>query len=150
MAVRRIARCACGDLQLACDGEPRRVSLCHCLDCQRRTGSILSIAAFYERASLALLQGAPRRFTRDSASGQPVTFHFCAVCGANVFWEPARMPHLVGVAVGAFGDPDFPAPRQAVWAKYRHPWLGMPEGMLAFEVNPPPRPPGEPPISPPA
>lgn len=140
MAVQRIARCACGDLQLACKGEPRKVSLCHCLDCQRRTGSILSIAAFYDRSAVTLVKGASRRFTRDSDSGRPVAFHFCPTCGASVFWEPARMPHLIGVAVGAFGDPGFPAPQQAVWTRDRHPWLNMPEGMPSFEANPPPRP----------
>ena len=113
--------------------------MCHCIDCQRRTGSILSIAAFYERALVTLVQGEACQFTRDSASGRPVTFHFCGGCGANIFWEPARMPHLIGVAVGAFGDPDFPRPDQAVWAKDRHRWLDLPEGMPAFEVNPPPR-----------
>nr|WP_235523911.1 MULTISPECIES: GFA family protein [unclassified Caulobacter] len=113
--------------------------MCHCLDCQRRTGSILSIAAFYERAAVTLVQGLPRQFTRDSASGKPVTFHFCGTCGANVFWEPARMPHLVGVAVGAFGDPDFPRPEQAVWTKDRHRWLHLPADTPSFEVNPPPR-----------
>jgi len=137
----RIARCACGDLQLACEGEPRKVSMCHCLDCQRRTGSVLSIAAFYAREAVTLLRGAPRRFTRDSASGLPVTFHFCGTCGASVFWEPARMPQLVGVAVGTFGDPGFPPPQQAVWTKDRHPWLGLPESLPSFQVNPPTSPP---------
>jgi len=113
--------------------------MCHCLDCQRRTGSVLSIAAFYERSAVDLLRGTPRRFTRESASGQPVTFQFCGTCGANVFWEPARMPLLVGVAVGAFGDPDFPPPQQAVWTKDRPPWLGLLEGLPSFEANPPPR-----------
>lgn len=137
---RRTAACACNGLQLVCEGEPRRVSLCHCTDCQRRTGSLFSIAAFYERGAVSLAVGTSDTFTRDSASGLPVTFHFCPNCGANLFWEPARMPHLVGVAVGAFADPSFPRPEQAVWMKDRHAWLEMPEGMPCYEVNPPPRP----------
>lgn len=136
---RRVAACACSRLQLLCEGRPRRVSMCHCLSCQRRTGSVFSIAVFYERAAVTVSQGAPRAFTRDSASGFPVTFHFCGYCGANVFWEPARMPHLIGVAVGAFGDPDFLQPEQSVWTKHKHAWLTLPDGMPAFEVNPPPR-----------
>jgi len=71
----------------------------------------------------------------------PVTFHFCDRCGASVFWEPERMPHLVGVAVGAFADPKFPAPEQSVWTKDKHAWVDLPGGMPAFETNPPPRPP---------
>jgi len=49
-----------------------------------------------------------------SDSGQPVTFHFCAVCGSTVYWEPHRKPEMIAVAVGAFADPAFPPPLQAV------------------------------------
>ena len=136
---KRIAACACSQLQLLCMGQPRRVSMCHCVDCQRRTGSVFSIAVFYDRGAVTVSKGAARTFTRDSASGFPVTFHFCDTCGASVFWEPARMPHLIGVAIGAFGDPGFPQPEQSVWTKDKHAWLTLPDGMPAFEVNPPPR-----------
>src|SRR3546814_5793244 len=34
----RDASCHCGKLILRCRGEPAKVSLCHCMDCQRRTG----------------------------------------------------------------------------------------------------------------
>jgi hypothetical protein len=37
--MRRTATCACGQLQIVCTGEPMKVSACHCLECQRRTGS---------------------------------------------------------------------------------------------------------------
>jgi hypothetical protein len=133
--MRKSATCHCGQLLLVCEGEPRRISLCNCLSCQRRTGSAFSIAAFYHRASVTC-QGAPSAFTRDSASGWPVTFRFCVNCGSNVYWEPKRMPDLIGVAVGAFGDPDFPPPEQSVWTKDKHKWLDLPHGMPAFEESP--------------
>lgn len=61
----RTARCHCRDLQLRCEGEPRKVSMCHCLDCQRRTGSLFSIAVFYERARVKLPVGDIGRYERD-------------------------------------------------------------------------------------
>jgi|HubBroStandDraft_6_1064221.scaffolds.fasta_scaffold60507_2 hypothetical protein len=30
------AACSCGHLRLTCQGDPVRVSMCHCLECQRR------------------------------------------------------------------------------------------------------------------
>lgn len=33
----RQASCSCGQLRLTCAGEPVRISVCHCLECQRRT-----------------------------------------------------------------------------------------------------------------
>ncbi len=135
----RLARCHCGDVQLRCEGEPRKVSMCHCLDCQRRSGSPFSVAVFFAREQVEII-GETRAFTRPSASGFSVTFRFCPTCGSNVCWLPERMPHLIGVAIGAFGDPAFAAPEQAVWTKDRHAWLDLPEGLPCFEENPPPKP----------
>ncbi len=135
----RYATCHCGETRVRCEGEPRKVSMCHCLDCQRRTGSAFSVAVFYPRERVAV-EGATRTFTRDSASGKPVTFHFCERCGSNLFWEPERMPDLIGVAIGAFADPGFPMPEQSVWTRDKHAWLDLPAAMRAFEANPPPRP----------
>ncbi len=47
------------------------------------------------------------------------------------------MPQLTGVAVGAFADPDFPMPAQAVWAAESHRWLTLPEHMPVHAQNPP-------------
>ena len=38
MSIRRQVAVA-GQLTASCTGEPVRVSVCHCLDCQKRTGS---------------------------------------------------------------------------------------------------------------
>jgi hypothetical protein len=132
----RTAACHCGAVQLACEGEPARISMCHCLDCQRRTGSLFSIAVFYGRDAVKVTAGATRTFTRDSASGQPVTFHFCEVCGSNLFWEPRRLPDRIGVAAGAFADPGFPRPEQAVWVQDRHEWLPLPAELPVHARNP--------------
>jgi hypothetical protein len=135
----RTAGCHCGQLRLSCEGDPKKISMCHCLDCQRRTGSAFSVAVFYERGQVQVESGSSSRFERPSASGFPVTFHFCGHCGSNVYWEPARLPELIGVAIGAFADPAFPCPEQSVWTKDKHGWFDLPEGMARFEVNPPPR-----------
>jgi hypothetical protein len=138
-ATSRSARCHCGQLELSCAGDPKRISMCHCLDCQRRTGSAFSVAVFYERGRVRVVSGTSQVFERGSASGFPVRFHFCGRCGSNVYWEPARLPDLIGVAVGAFADPSFPVPQQSVWTKDKHEWLSLPHDMNAFELNPPPR-----------
>lgn len=122
---KRKAACACGQLTVTCSGEPAAVSLCHCLACQRRTGSTYGVAAFFPRHAVAVA-GAMRDFTRPSESGFDVTFHFCPDCGSTVWWEPRRKPALVAVATGAFADPEFPAPTQSVHEQHRHPWVGSP------------------------
>ncbi|MHC1944835.1 GFA family protein [Bradyrhizobium sp. UFLA06-06] len=118
----RVATCACGQLRVTCQGEPLNVSLCHCLECQKRTGSTYGVAAFFARADVAA-QGEACEYSRIGGIGSTVVFHFCPNCGSSVYWEPGRAPDLIGVAVGAFADPDFPAPSQSVFTQRRHAWV---------------------------
>jgi hypothetical protein len=117
-----VAACVCEQLTVSCSGDPAQVSLCHCLACQRRTGSTYRIAAFYPRKNVRVADDATA-YTRQSDSGYPVTFYFCPNCGSTVYWSPDRKPDIVAVAVGAFADPAFPAPSQASYAEYRHSWV---------------------------
>lgn len=98
------------------------VALCHCLECQKRTGSTYGVAAFFPRQSVET-SGASQTYRRAADSGFAVTFHFCPHCGSTVFWEAARRPELIAVAVGSFADPTFPAPTQSVYNERRHFWL---------------------------
>lgn len=116
------ASCACGQLTVVCRGEPVKVSLCHCLACQRRTGSAFGLAAFFPREAVTPSSPASQ-YTRASDGGFAVTFYFCPDCGSSVYWEPQRLPAMIAVAVGAFADPAFPAPTQAVNEHSRHPWV---------------------------
>lgn len=118
----RTATCSCGQLAAACEGEPISVSLCHCIACQKRTGSAFGIAAFFERGAVTVT-GASGTYRRASESGFDVTFHFCPECGSSVFWEPARKLDMIAIASGAFGDPAFPKPSQQVFTDCRHGWV---------------------------
>jgi hypothetical protein len=121
MSMRR-AYCSCGQLQLVCTGEPVRVSMCHCLACQRRTGSVYGVQARFRREDISSIEGRSTQYQRVADSGNSVTFHFCPECGATVYWELSALPGFVGVAVGAFADPSFPPPKISVYEQRRHPW----------------------------
>ena len=126
----RTATCACGQLRAICEGEPPLVALCSCTHCQRRTGSVYGVGAYFEREQVTTA-GAFKRFRRSSDTGRSVDLRFCPDCGSTVFWELEMMPGRVGVAVGAFADPDFPAPQVAVWTEEKYHWVPLPEGISA-------------------
>ena len=117
----RVAACSCGQLRVSCEGEPVRVSICHCLECQKRTGSVFAVQARFPRAQVTIA-GDAARWTRAGDSGGTATFGFCPTCGATVYWEPAAMPDFISVAVGAFADPSFPPPKVSVYEDRQHPW----------------------------
>ena len=122
----RTAACCCRQLTATCTGEPLYTAVCHCLECQRRTGSAFGAGAFYAVGSVKL-EGAATSFVRIGDEGSHITFRFCPVCGTTISWE--NMPGLIAIAVGAFADPAFPAPRASMYHESRrHPWVAIETG----------------------
>ncbi|MFI5314573.1 MAG: GFA family protein [Myxococcota bacterium] len=95
---------------------------CHCLECQRRTGSVFGVGAYYPEGQVAI-SGVSKQFARPTESGNDFTTHFCPSCGSSVYWSSGKNPGLVGVAVGAFGDASFPQPGRSVWERSMHAWV---------------------------
>ncbi|MGC4252923.1 MAG: GFA family protein [Sphingobium sp.] len=117
----RTASCSCGELRLTCEGDPVRISICHCLECQKRTGSVFAAQARFPRERVRI-EGHSSRWARTGDSGTTATFHFCPVCGSTLYWVPGGAPGFVAVAVGAFADPGFPPPHVSVYEERQHPW----------------------------
>lgn len=124
----RTASCSCGALSIACEGEPTRISVCHCLECQKRTGSAFGSAAFFPKDAVAVT-GESDTWDRLGEDGPGAVFHRCRTCGSTVFWEPRFKPDAIAVAVGAFADPSFPPPEKQVYGDRRHPWVTI-EGVV--------------------
>ena len=122
----RQASCCCGQLRLTTAGEPVRISICHCLECQRRTGSVFGTQARFRREQVTI-DGRAAEYVRKGDSGNPITFRFCPACGSTVYWTLSALPELIAITVGAFADPGFPAPRVSVYERRRHPWVAVPE-----------------------
>lgn len=118
----RTASCRCGKLKAECAGEPVRVSVCHCHECQRRTGSAFSSQARFPADSVAM-EGEIRRFVRTTDSGNRATYIFCPECGSTVAYSIDAWPGLVAVPLGAFAGTDLPAPSYSVYESRKHHWV---------------------------
>ena len=106
------------------------MSICHCLACQRRTGSAFGMQAGF-KAGQVQVTGRYSDFSRisDEADRIEHVFHFCPDCGSQVFQSEPSEPDLVVVSVGAFADPSFPPPTESGYDASRHPWVGLPESI---------------------
>jgi hypothetical protein len=121
----RAACCSCGQLRIEVQGEPVRVSVCHCLACQRRTGSVFGEQARFPRSGFKVA-GRFTEFIRIGDEGAKSTFRFCPVCGATVYYTAEGSEDLIAVPVGAFADPAFPSPTMSVYEERKHQWLQLP------------------------
>jgi hypothetical protein len=120
----RKASCCCGACSVEAEGEPVLNAICHCRNCQRRTGSAFGWSAYFldERVksptgTLVLYEGATaqRRW-------------FCAGCGSTLLWKVDWRPEETGIAGGCFTDPPLPEPSASVSNDDRCPWVGLPGG----------------------
>lgn len=121
----RIASCSCGQLQARVAADPVRVSVCHCLACQRRTGSVFGAQARFPAAAVTV-QGNSKVYVRVGDEGTRCSFRFCPECGATVYYTAEGLEGFVAVPVGAFADPSFPGPAISVYDERMHPWVTMP------------------------
>jgi len=121
----RIASCSCGQLQAQVTADPIRVSVCHCLACQRRTGSVFGAQARFPRDAVTV-SGTSKEFVRVGDEGSRIAFHFCPDCGATVYYLPAGLEAFIAIPVGAFADPSFPAPSVSVYEDRMHAWVQVP------------------------
>ncbi len=120
----RTATCRCGQLSATCRGEPARVSVCHCLDCQKRTGSAFAAQARWANENV-ILAGTAKEWTRTADSGNRVTYRFCPECGSTVAYTIENWPGVTAIPYGAFAGTDMPAPGFSVYDDRRHGWVDI-------------------------
>jgi hypothetical protein len=129
------ASCQCGNLTAeVADGAEPTVIMCHCIDCQRRSGSQFGSIAYYSAESVAVA-GEAREFARGTDTGSTFTTGFCPICGSTVYAKASRLPEITGVTVGAIADPSFPPPLRSVYEQSKHHWIELPPGMTHHPRN---------------
>jgi len=121
----RHASCSCGQLSLDVTGEPVRISVCHCLACQRRTGSAFGAQARFPAEGVRITGRHTEYVRRADDNGEERRFRFCPECGGTVYWTTDEASDLIAVPLGAFADPAFPPPRVSVYESRRHPWVEL-------------------------
>jgi hypothetical protein len=119
----RTASCRCGQLRATVTGEPVRVSVCHCLNCKKRSGSAFAVQARWPAEQVSI-KGSSKSFVIVADSGNPATFHFCPECGSDVYYViDGKFEGLVALPLGAFDDPFFASPEYSVWEERKHEWV---------------------------
>ncbi len=132
----RKAVCSCGGLSIEVAGEPSYFGACSCRECQKATGSVFSMSAYFPRAAVQAIAGEHRLYRRRSEGGRSLDCHFCPTCGSMVYWHAEFDPNSVGISIGNFADPGFGSPQYAVWCDSKHAWVRFPETCREFPRQP--------------
>lgn len=93
-------RCHCGHVTYQADIDPQRVSICHCTDCQRLTGSPYRVTVICSLDDILMTGQAPKIYARTGDNGRTRFQHFCGECGSPLFTSGRVVP-TIGESAGA-------------------------------------------------
>ena len=124
----------CGEVRYRLTSEPAVVHCCHCLHCQRQTGSAFVINLVIEADRVELLQGepVPVEVPREPGNGVQTVFR-CPACQVAVY-SIYSSPTYRFVRAGTLDEPSAIEPDVHIFTRSKLPWVTLPEGVPAFEV----------------
>ncbi|HEY6150789.1 MAG TPA: GFA family protein [Gaiellaceae bacterium] len=128
----RTGGCSCEAVRYRLTADPLVTHCCHCLNCQRQTGSAFVVNLVIEPARFDLLAGEPEPVDvpRDDGSSQRV--YRCPTCKVAVFSEYGG-PALRFVRGGTLDDPASISPDVHIYTRSKLPWVSLPDSVPAFE-----------------
>ena len=106
---------------------------CHCLNCQRQTGSAFVINLLIEADRVELLAGEPRGVEVPCDDGSTQQVLRCPECDVAV-WSHYGWPQILFVRGGTLDDPASVAPDVHIYTRSKLPWVTLPESVPAFDV----------------
>ena len=129
----REAKCCCGACAIQVKGEPAINAVCHCRDCQRRTGSAFGWSTYFPNAAVVATLGAFRTYSPPGKAPGAEDWQervFCGKCGTTLSWRSADFEGLTGIAGGCFVDAEapLPEPTMTVGNETRCGWVTLPAG----------------------
>lgn len=130
--------CICGAVKFTTEGNPERITVCHCRWCQQRTGTAFGTEVVFLKENVAFEDkdiGSYRHISDES--GRWVDVHFCTKCGTNLGLTLEIKPEIRSVPAGTFSNPNWfdevsPTLRHVYTRSKRH-WGEISKGVESFE-----------------
>jgi hypothetical protein len=115
--------CHCGQIRFEAEVDPATLSICHCSDCQRLTGSAFR-ANIQAPAAHFTLTGTPQSYIKKTAeSGRHRRHTFCGNCGTPMFACDIENPQSYSLRVGTITQRTDLTPLRQIWCRSSLPWV---------------------------
>jgi len=125
--------CSCGAVRYRLLSEPLFTHCCHCLNCQRQTGSAFVINLLIEADRVELVAGAPQPVDVPRDDGSTQRIFRCPTCQVALYSQYGR-PEVRFVRAGTLDDPSQVAPDVHIFTRSKLSWVALPDSVPAFEV----------------
>jgi hypothetical protein len=125
--------CACGEVRYRLVSDPLFVHCCHCLNCQRQTGSAFVVNLLIEADRVELLAGEPEPVNVPRDDGSVQTIFRCPACQVALF-SLYTHPGVRFVRAGTLDDPRAVTPDVHIFTRSKVAWVELPASVPAFDV----------------
>jgi hypothetical protein len=133
MSIPREGGCACGAVRYRLTSDPLFTHCCHCVNCQRQTGSAFVINLLIETNRVELLAGDPQPVDVPRDDGSTQRIFRCPTCQVAVFSEYGR-PEVRFVRAGTLDRPSSVEPDVHIFTRSKVGWVTLPDAAPAFDV----------------
>jgi hypothetical protein len=116
--------CHCGQIRYEAEIDLAAVSICHCTDCQKITGSAFRVNVPAKKENFKILAGVPKTYVKTADSGAKRLQAFCEHCGTSIYATTEVDQKVFGLRVGALDQRQQLAPQKQIWCDSAMPWLG--------------------------
>ena len=123
--------CHCGFITVEGEADPERVSICHCTDCQTRTGSAFGVIVPIPGNTFKM-KGQPTTYLKTTAeSGSPRVQTFCPKCGSSIYsTTPGEgLQASYTMRVGILAQRDQLEPKRQNWFRSARSWVTKMDGI---------------------
>jgi hypothetical protein len=121
--------CLCGNLQYSSTEEPFAQVVCHCIDCQKQTGTAFSVVVGLHEAKLELSGSSHATCVTVGDTDMETIRHFCNSCGSPIYSQPQAYPGLAFLKAGTLDDTSWLKPTLNVYCETAQSWMTIDEGM---------------------
>jgi hypothetical protein len=125
--------CSCGAVRYRLTSAPLVVHCCHCLNCQRQTGSAFVVNLLIEADRVELLAGTPAMVEAPRDHGAPQRIFRCPSCQVALYSEYGR-PDVRFVRAGTLDEPRGVVPDVHIYTRSKVDWVRLPDDAAAFAV----------------
>jgi hypothetical protein len=124
--------CACGEVRYRLASDPLFVHCCHCLNCQRQTGSAFVINLLIEADRVDVVRGQPHQVSVPRDGGSTQEIWRCPTCEVALFSEYGRRD-VFFVRAGTLDDPAAVEPDVHIYTRSKLPWVTLPDSVPAVD-----------------
>ena len=123
--------CACGEVRYRLGRSPLFVHCCHCLNCQRQTGSAFVINMLIESGHVESFGREPEPVSVPRSGAKHQQIYRCPECKTAV-WSTYGSKQVFFVRAGTLDDPSAVEPDVHIYTRSKLPWVTLPASVPSF------------------